>query len=76
MLWLYVSGLMVLLGLEINAVLARTAEQRKGIELVETTSLVLGDPKTRPCEPVLIVLPKFQDTLDGTSKRRRILGVI
>jgi membrane protein len=36
MLWLYVSGLMVLLGLEINAVLARTAEQRKGIELVRT----------------------------------------
>jgi membrane protein len=36
MLWLYVSGLMVLLGLEINAVLTRTAEQRKGIELVKT----------------------------------------
>jgi len=36
MLWLYVTGLMVLLGLEINAVLARTAEQRKGIELVQT----------------------------------------
>jgi membrane protein len=39
MLWLYVSGLMVLLGLEINAVLARTAEQRKGIELVKTKHL-------------------------------------
>jgi membrane protein len=36
MLWLYVTGLMVLLGLEINAVLARTAEERKGIELVQT----------------------------------------
>jgi membrane protein len=36
MLWLYVTGLMVLLGLEINAVLARMAEQRKGIELVQT----------------------------------------
>ena len=36
MLWLYVTGLMVLLGLEINAVLARTAEERKGIELVRT----------------------------------------
>ena len=36
MLWLYVTGLMVLLGLEINAVLARMAGQRKGIELVQT----------------------------------------
>jgi membrane protein len=36
MLWLYVTGLMVLLGLEINAVLARAAEERKGIELVQT----------------------------------------
>ncbi len=36
MLWLYVTGLMVLLGLEINAVLARAAEERKGIELVRT----------------------------------------
>ncbi len=36
MLWLYVTGLMVLLGLEINAVLARLAEERKGIELVQT----------------------------------------
>ena len=34
--WLYVTGLMVLLGLEINAVLARAAEERKGIELVQT----------------------------------------
>ena len=36
MIWLYVTALMVLLGLEINAVLARTAEERKGIELVQT----------------------------------------
>jgi membrane protein len=36
MLWLYVTGLMVLLGLEINAVLARVAEDKKGIELVQT----------------------------------------
>jgi membrane protein len=36
MLWLYVTGLMVLLGLEIIAVLARMAEERKGIELVQT----------------------------------------
>jgi membrane protein len=36
MIWLYVTGLMVLLGLEVNAVLARAAEERKGIELVQT----------------------------------------
>jgi membrane protein len=36
MLWLYVTGLMVLLGLEVNAVLARVAEEKKGIELVKT----------------------------------------
>jgi membrane protein len=36
MVWLYVTGLMVLLGLEVNAVLARAAEERKGIELVQT----------------------------------------
>jgi membrane protein len=36
MLWLYVTGLMVLVGLEINAVLARVVEERKGIELVQT----------------------------------------
>jgi membrane protein len=34
MLWLYVTGLMVLVGLEINAVLARMAEEKKGVELV------------------------------------------
>jgi hypothetical protein len=31
-----VTGLMVLLGLEMNAVLARAAEERKVIELVQT----------------------------------------
>jgi membrane protein len=36
LLWLYVTELMVLLGLEINAALARMAEERKGIELVQT----------------------------------------
>lgn len=36
MLWLYVTGLMVLLGLEINAVLARIAEERRDIEVVRT----------------------------------------
>lgn len=34
MLWLYYAGLVVLVGAEINAVLARMAEERKGIELV------------------------------------------
>src|SRR5215203_5124558 len=36
MLWLYVTSLMVILGLEINAVLARTAEERMDIEVVRT----------------------------------------
>jgi membrane protein len=36
MLWLYLTGLMVLLGLGINAVLTRMAEEKKGIELVQT----------------------------------------
>jgi membrane protein len=34
MLWLYVTGLMVLIGTEMNAVLARMAEERKDVELV------------------------------------------
>jgi len=34
MLWLYTTGLMVLLGLEVNAVLARTAEKRRNVEIV------------------------------------------
>jgi membrane protein len=34
MLWLYVTGLTVLIGAEMNAVLARTAEEKKGVELV------------------------------------------
>jgi len=36
MLWLYVWSFMVLIGVEINAVLARMAEERKGIELVRS----------------------------------------
>ena len=36
MLWLYVTGLTVLIGVEMNAVLARTAEEKKGVELVQT----------------------------------------
>jgi membrane protein len=35
MLWLYVTGLTVLIGTEMNAVLARMAEERKGVELVK-----------------------------------------
>jgi membrane protein len=35
MLWLYVTGLVVLLGAEANAVLARMAEERKGEKLVK-----------------------------------------
>lgn len=34
MLWLYAMGLMVLVGVEVNAVLARRAEEKKGVELV------------------------------------------
>ena len=36
MLWLYAMGLMVLVGVEINAVLARRVEDKKGVELVQT----------------------------------------
>jgi membrane protein len=35
MLWLYITGLTVLIGTEMNAVLARMAEERKGVELVQ-----------------------------------------
>jgi membrane protein len=35
MLWLYVTGLTVLIGVEMNAVLARMAEEKKGVELVQ-----------------------------------------
>jgi membrane protein len=35
MLWLYVTGLMVLIGAEINAVLARAAEERNEIKIVQ-----------------------------------------
>jgi membrane protein len=36
MLWLYLTGLTVLIGVEMNAVLARIAEEKKGVELVQT----------------------------------------
>jgi membrane protein len=36
MLWLYITGLTVLIGVEMNAVLARIAEEKKGVELVQT----------------------------------------
>ncbi len=35
MLWLYVTGLMVLIGAEINAVLARMTEERKDTKIVQ-----------------------------------------
>ena len=38
MLWLYVTGLMVLIGAEINAVLVRTAEERKDTKIVRPES--------------------------------------
>ena len=38
MLWLYVTGLMVLVGAEVNAVLARAAEERKDIKIVRPGS--------------------------------------
>ena len=38
MLWLYVTGLMVLIGAEINAALARAAEKRKDTEIVRPES--------------------------------------
>ncbi len=36
MVWLYVTGLTVLLGIEINAVLTRLTEERKGIKLIRS----------------------------------------
>jgi membrane protein len=36
MLWLYVVELTMLIGIEMNAVLARMAEEKKGVELVQT----------------------------------------
>ncbi len=36
MIWLYLTGLMVLLGQETNAVLARAAQERKGTQFVRT----------------------------------------
>jgi membrane protein len=35
MLWLYVTGLMVLIGAEMNAVLARMTEERKDIKIIQ-----------------------------------------
>jgi membrane protein len=36
MLWLYLTGLTVFIGAEMNAVLARVAEEKKGVALVQT----------------------------------------
>ncbi len=38
MLWLYLTGLMVLIGAEMNAVLARVAEERKDTEIIQPES--------------------------------------
>ena len=35
LIWLFIVGLMVLIGLEINAVLAQMVEERKGVDLVQ-----------------------------------------
>ncbi len=43
MLWLYVTALTVLIALEMNAVLARMAEEQKGIDLVQPESPVDDD---------------------------------
>jgi membrane protein len=38
MLWLYVGSFMVILGVEVNAVLARMAEERKHVEIIQSDS--------------------------------------
>lgn len=43
MFWLYVTSLMVLVGVETNAVLTRIAEERKGIELVRAEDPLYED---------------------------------
>ncbi len=45
MLWLYAMGLTVLVGVEVNAVLARRVEDKKGVELVQSES-----PEVDPSE--------------------------
>lgn len=47
MLWLYVTGLMVLVGAEVNAVLARAAEERKDTMIVRPQSSE-GQSETQP----------------------------
>ena len=47
MLWLYVTGLMVLIGAEINAVLVRTAEERKDTKIVRPQASG-GQSETQP----------------------------
>ncbi len=44
MLWLYVTGLMVLVGAEMNAVLTRVAEEKKGVQLVRPEEASAGEP--------------------------------
>lgn len=47
MLWLYVTGLMVLVGAEVNAVLARAAEERKDTKIVRPQASG-GQSETQP----------------------------
>lgn len=47
MLWLYVTGLMVLVGAEVNAVLARAAEERKDTKIVRPQASG-GQNQTQP----------------------------
>jgi membrane protein len=47
MLWLYVTGLMVLVGAEVNAVLVRTAEERKDTKIVRPQASG-GQSETQP----------------------------
>ena len=47
MLWLYVTGLMVLVGAEVNAVLARAAEERKDTKIVRPQASG-GQSQTQP----------------------------
>ncbi len=44
MLWLYVTGLVVLIGIEVNAVLARRAERKQGKKLVHPEGPTKGSP--------------------------------
>ena len=50
MLWLYVTGLVVLIGIEVNAVLARRAERKQGKKLVHPEGPVRDPSEVSPDE--------------------------